>query len=610
MQGESTETEAAWAPPPETLAAQLQAEGVPAWLPKMVAELRNRLNPSDEARLAYGLTQRAQAWSAFDAAAWDRLESGLRAFTESNPKAVAERLIDRLLAGIDVESGARRRLWDRDTDAQISHTITLLGRLGGNLSLAQPRWAGRWARDWSDAHFHRAKREWRDADPAGVERALALTRAAAVGIAAAAVAALPRPRSPLRGVAHGFAGLRDLVEGKQTLEDLRRWRAVVLAGRAGVRQAAARAREDARSVRTQENALLAVDAAGWAAWATELSRSGGHMIHATLGADLAREQARAEAAVRLIDVLVRAMDAAAGLSPAPPAPSPPTLEEIEVAEEERETREHRPYARECANPGPDPTREQRVVLAERLVANGAVVAATRRPAFPLKTEEWWCPLAVFGWDIYDENLCPDDLMPGWLADLAMKLGEGLGEDGQAELCAGLVARARAWPALDAAAWERIELDLLDAAVAHAEAAAANAPRAEPRWRMYLDALRQMRSRDEITRWEGRDALGVIPGRGPAATEARLLARADARVAALNAADRRDPDKARSHNCAWAVKMAAEAAGQAAWAARMGKGAVMRASQARWSYDKARRETCRAFMARLFERMDAELAAAN
>ncbi|NEX93450.1 hypothetical protein, partial [Caulobacter sp. 17J65-9] len=88
----------------------------------------------------------------------------------------------------------------------------------------------------------------------------------------------------------------------------------------------------------------------------------------------------------------------------------------------------------------------------------------------------------------------------------------------------------------------------------------------------------------------------------------LLARADARVAALNGADRRDPAKARSHNCAWAVKMAAEAAGQAAWAGRAATGAVRLSGHARWSYDKARRETCQAFMARLFERMDAELAA--
>ncbi|NEX95342.1 hypothetical protein G3573_21445, partial [Caulobacter sp. 17J65-9] len=398
------------------------------------------------------------------------LKAAVKAAGGGTHRTLARRLIGR----IDVLTGARARLPDAAADREIYWMIRLLGRLGGELSLSQPRWVGRWALDWSDAHFERAKREWRDVDQAGAERAWTPIRAAAVEIAAAAVAGLPRPKSPLRAVTRGFAGLRDLVEGKQTSEDLRRWRAVVLAGRAGVRQAAARAREAARETRTEaaiSAAQRAVDAAGWAAWATELSQGGQHLIHATLGADLAREQARAEAAVRLIDVLVRAMDEAAGSPPAAPAPSPPTLEEIEVAEEEREAREHRPFARECANPGPDPTREQRVALAERLVANGAVVAATRRPAFPLKTEEWWCPLAVFGWDIYDENLCPDDLMPDWLADLAMKLGEGLGEDGQAELCAGLAARARAWPALDDAAWERIELDVLDAAVAHAQAAA-------------------------------------------------------------------------------------------------------------------------------------------
>ncbi|NEX94302.1 hypothetical protein, partial [Caulobacter sp. 17J65-9] len=77
VQGESTETEAAWTPPPETLAARLRAEGVPVWLPEVIALLRGGLDPAGDHTLAYDLTRQAPAWSQFDAASWAQLERGL-----------------------------------------------------------------------------------------------------------------------------------------------------------------------------------------------------------------------------------------------------------------------------------------------------------------------------------------------------------------------------------------------------------------------------------------------------------------------------------------------------------------------------------------------------
>jgi hypothetical protein len=472
--------------------------------------------------------------------------------------------------------------------------IAVADRLVSAIEQVRPAWAGAWALDWARGELERGRVAWAGVSPADEAEALRRAAGEAMGAGARAAEAAPRPRSAWPVLWGLVLDLPLVWRRRQTLADLEAWWTRAGVERAGVRQGRAwakihaerAARASAADWETWAEALAASAATGWGAG---LKASGEHPIYGLQSADLAGERARAEAAVTLLAALVREMDAAAGMVGAgAEAPAPP--EDEAIAEAAERALEAAPPVAACADLGPAPTLEARLALAERLTAEGRAAEAAERPGIPLQMERWWAPLSVFGRDIHTARESPAELMPAWLAELAMELAKGLGEGAIADLCAGLAGRARAWRRLDPAAWERLEFDLLDAAVAAARESAEAASRILP-----------------SRRPEGEEMASEAAGRGVSVREAELMAWADARRAALNGEARRRPG-ARAHHVATAAESAAGAAGQAAWGRVMATGGVFRSARAaQAAHDAAVAATCRALMERLFAGLDAALA---
>lgn len=100
------------------------------------------------------------------------------------------------------------------------------------------------------------------------------------------------------------------------------------------------------------------------------------------------------------------------------------------------------------------TREYRIEHAQQALDEGRIIQKMWRSS-DARGRELVCALAAFGPDINDDDDCPSDFMPPWLAALVPSLDDGIAESDIPILAGGLIQRARLWHQLDDAAWERI-----------------------------------------------------------------------------------------------------------------------------------------------------------
>ena len=121
------------------------------------------------------------------------------------------------------------------------------------------------------------------------------------------------------------------------------------------------------------------------------------------------------------------------------------------------------------------TIEQRIAGAETAWQEGRVIQGAWRRNGGGKGKgpgrELVCALAAFGPDINSAGDCPADLMPQWLAYLIPTLDDGIAAKDVPWFMGELVARAKRWHSLDAAAWDRIRTAYLIMVIRNALASA-------------------------------------------------------------------------------------------------------------------------------------------
>jgi hypothetical protein len=189
------------------------------------------------------------------------------------------------------------------------------------------------------------------------------------------------------------------------------------------------------------------------------------------------------------------------------------------------------------------TREERITLARRYHADGAITQKTWRKQGK-NGRELVCALAAFGPEINSADSCPADLMPQWLAELVPHIDDGIAEDQVMWFSGALIDRAARWQVLDDAAWGRVRIGLLIVIVRQAIDAASTLHQSNPPayWTQVTSAAKQVC--EALQTGVGLDAAYAAADAARAAAyvaadAARAAANAAARAAANAAADAAD-----------------------------------------------------------------------